>query len=245
MKNRTVICHFYNEEYLLPWWLNHHKNIFSHGLMINYGSTDSSIELIKKICPTWEIVDTRNEYFGAIEIDQEIQEYEKNIEGQRIVLNVTEFLVGNFSKIQNTNHDLLIGMASMVDAPDLDSVYPDIKKPLTSQRMWGQNPFKRLSSGARLLHSNKNIRYPVGRHYWNAVVTDDFMILRYKHSPWNDHFIKRKMQIAKKQPANDLARGWGIHHQLDKDGLGEEKLQYSKMSEDLSSIIKKYEYWSY
>jgi len=245
MKNRTVICHFYNEEYLLPWWLNHHKNIFSHGLMINYGSTDESVEIIKRLCPTWEIVDTRNEYFGAIEIDQEIQDYEKDIEGQRIVLNVTEFLIGNFSKIENTNADLLIGSASMVDGPNLNTEYPDTEQPLTSQRMWGQDPFKRLSSGARLLHSNQNIRYPIGRHYWNVPITDDFMILRYKHSPWNDHFIKRKMQIAGKQPASDLARGWGNHHQLDEAGLEEEKLTYFNTAEDLSSIIKKYEYWSY
>jgi hypothetical protein len=65
MKNKTIICHFYNEEYLLPWWLNHHKKIFNDGLMINYGSTDRSVELIKQICPTWKIVDTKNEYFGA------------------------------------------------------------------------------------------------------------------------------------------------------------------------------------
>lgn len=48
----TVISHFYNEEYLLPWWLNHHKNIFDNGILINYGSTDKSVEIIKSICPT-------------------------------------------------------------------------------------------------------------------------------------------------------------------------------------------------
>ena len=53
---KTVVTHFFNEEYLLPWWLEHHKKYFDHGVMIDYNSTDSSVEIIKKICPTWTIV---------------------------------------------------------------------------------------------------------------------------------------------------------------------------------------------
>ncbi|MCA3390648.1 MAG: glycosyltransferase family 2 protein, partial [Roseomonas sp.] len=39
---RSVICHFFNEAYLLPWWLKHHVPIFDHGVMIDHGSTDGS-----------------------------------------------------------------------------------------------------------------------------------------------------------------------------------------------------------
>ena len=72
---RTVITHFYNEEYLLPWWLNHHKKYFDHGIMIDYGSTDKSVEIIKEICPNWEIHNTKYEYFYAPWIEHEILEY--------------------------------------------------------------------------------------------------------------------------------------------------------------------------
>ena len=51
----TVISHIFNEEYLLPFWLENHKNMFDHGIIIDYCSTDSSVEIIKKYCPTWEL----------------------------------------------------------------------------------------------------------------------------------------------------------------------------------------------
>ena len=38
---------FYNEEYLLPWWLAHHTKLFDHGILINKGSTDRSVEICK------------------------------------------------------------------------------------------------------------------------------------------------------------------------------------------------------
>ena len=34
----TVICHFRNEEVLLPFWLRHHALLFDHGILIDYGS---------------------------------------------------------------------------------------------------------------------------------------------------------------------------------------------------------------
>jgi hypothetical protein len=90
--NITVLIHIYNEEYLLPFWLNHHKDIFEHGIIIDYNSTDSSLNICKKICPTWEIRQSRNEFFGAREIDAEVMDIEETINGFKIALNVTEFL---------------------------------------------------------------------------------------------------------------------------------------------------------
>ncbi len=87
----TVISHIYNEEYILPWWLEHHKKIFDHGIIIDYASTDRSLEIIKEICPTWEVVQSKNAEFNAMAVDVEVLEYERKIEGWRICLNVTEF----------------------------------------------------------------------------------------------------------------------------------------------------------
>ena len=50
----TVISHFYNEEYLLPWWLMHHTKLFDHGILINKGSTDRSAQISKRFAPYWE-----------------------------------------------------------------------------------------------------------------------------------------------------------------------------------------------
>jgi len=36
-----LFSHIYNEEYLLPFWLKHHKKIFDHGVIIDNFSTDN------------------------------------------------------------------------------------------------------------------------------------------------------------------------------------------------------------
>ncbi|MEW9106591.1 glycosyltransferase family 2 protein, partial [Paenibacillus sp.] len=50
---RILISHFYNEEYLLPWWLKHHAPLFDHGILINRGSTDRSVDICKQLVPHW------------------------------------------------------------------------------------------------------------------------------------------------------------------------------------------------
>ena len=62
---KTVIAHFYNEEFMMEWWLNHHLNLFDHGILINHKSTDRSVEIIRDIAPEWSILDTSLEFFSA------------------------------------------------------------------------------------------------------------------------------------------------------------------------------------
>ena len=88
----TLLTNVFNEEYLLPFWLHHHKDMFDEIIVIDYNSTDKSMEICKKICPECKIIKTRNEYFDAQEIDKEFMDIENTIEGIKIVLNTTEFL---------------------------------------------------------------------------------------------------------------------------------------------------------
>ena len=74
---KTLLCHFYNEEWMLPWFLNHHKQIFDHGIMIDYHSTDHSREIIREICPSWDIVTSRNIDFQADTIDIEVNDIDR------------------------------------------------------------------------------------------------------------------------------------------------------------------------
>jgi hypothetical protein len=30
---RLVVSHFFNESYLMPWWLKHHRETFDHGVI--------------------------------------------------------------------------------------------------------------------------------------------------------------------------------------------------------------------
>jgi len=136
---KTVICHFYNEEYLLPFWLNHHKHMFDKGIMINYHSTDRSVDIIKEICPDWDILETRNECFDAHKVDSEVELIEKTITGWRVVLNVTEFLIGDLDKNCNDS-DLscrFIPSALMICPEEKEGMYPDSDKLLCEQFTYG------------------------------------------------------------------------------------------------------------
>jgi hypothetical protein len=99
-KKVTVLTNIYNEEYMLPCWLEYHKNIFDHGIVIDWDSTDRSCEIIKRICPRWEIRRTNNlvngiPHWETIAADKEIMEIEKTVSGYKIFLNVTEWLITN------------------------------------------------------------------------------------------------------------------------------------------------------
>jgi hypothetical protein len=203
---KTIISHFYNEEYLLPWWLKHHKQFFDHGIMIDYHSTDNSVNIIKEICPTWEIVESKNLFFDSSDIDREVEEIEKRINGWRIVLNTTEFLVGDYKYIDNhDDNTILIGNYVFVDnkTENLDK-----DKPIYNQISFGYiehdaaQAFQTINLGNRpnrVLHTG-NLKYPIsgGRHYDGKVSTKDLAIFYYAYLLKNEQIIKRKLQIQNK-----------------------------------------------
>ena len=113
---KTIISHFYNEEYLLPWWLEHHRKYFDDGIMINYGSTDNSVNIIKEYCPNWKVIDSRNSSFSASSVDEEVMDIESNISGWKIALNTTEFLIGDYNSLNSsTSSEIYIPCFYFID----------------------------------------------------------------------------------------------------------------------------------
>jgi hypothetical protein len=212
---KTVLCHFFNEEHLLPWWLKHHKAIFDHGIMIDYASTDRSRDIIKEICPTWEIRPSRNEYFTPKAIDAEVMDIEATLTDWRICLNVTEFLYGNtdhlISKPGNKFQYMLANYV-FVDMEDLAKgpVHLFHDKPLHEQRCWGyfapdypnREPNFSLAHPNRLNRAMHNFTIPYfddGRHYPDTDhMFDDLAIFYYGHADISEAGIKRKEQIQTK-----------------------------------------------
>ena len=182
---KTLLCHFYNEEYMLPWFLNHHTQIFDHGVMIDYHSTDRSVEIIKEICPTWDIVTSRNPNFQADNIDTEVMDIERDIEGWKICLNVTEQMIGDYSILDARPQQLLLPSVFMVDCDRELAVTQD--RPLYEQKFNGfsfkDSPQAFLERRSRSIH-NIPVYYPPqstpecmapGRH-WNTYNTDQLVI---------------------------------------------------------------------
>ena len=90
----TVICHVFNEEYMLPFWLEHHRRIFDHGIIIDYHSTDATVAIVQRICPEWTVRTSRNARFDAAETDREVMDVEAELPAGsiKVALNVTEFV---------------------------------------------------------------------------------------------------------------------------------------------------------
>lgn len=214
---KTILSHFYNEEYLLPWWLNHHKQYFDQGILIDYHSTDKSVEIIKEICPHWTVVTTRNAWFDAQLVDQEISDYEATVEGWKIALNTTEFLHGDFSLLDNakSQSQILIPSLMIIDNPEKEN-YPDINEPLHKQ-IKTKLPYNVEHRRLRSLH-NFNVSYHVGRHFMGNY-SSDFTIYYYGFAPYNEKVLNRKLQIQNKIPESDKALGHGKQHLTDKEKL--------------------------
>jgi hypothetical protein len=212
--NATVLCHFYNEEYLLPFWLKHHRSIFTHGIMIDYHSTDKSVEIIKELCPTWEIRTTKNEMFDAYLVDKEVMEIENTLSGFKIVLNVTEFIIAKTDF--NLTNDLCIGMKSYTALSDFKNPENEVEFINNIQRVCYKS-----DRGYRVIHSYQNGNYSVGRHFSNhpTTLSKDMYILWCGFYPWNDETLKRKCQIKDKIPESDKICGRGFHHLWNKEQM--------------------------
>lgn len=238
---KTIISHFYNEEYLLPWWLNHHKKYFDRGIMIDYNSTDKSTEIIKAICPDWEIIATKNSHFDAGLIDREVEEIEKEVKGWRVVLNTTEFIVGHFKELSDAaeEKDILIPAYIMTDSKQTQFTHPDPNLDLVKQRQHGASFREHFNFKHARKMSNYFSAYPLGRHY-NRYNTDSFRILWYGFSPMNDELLKRKLQIQNKMSDQEKQSGLGSHHLTNRESLIRQFQDWQTKSIDLSDEIEQF-----
>lgn len=243
----TVISHFYNEEYLLPNWLKHHKKIFDHGILIDYASTDNSVQIIKELCPEWDIVNSKNEYFDAVSLDIEVQEIEQSIKGTRMVLNTTEFLVGDKSLVREYQEEFQLIVPSIV-AVDWAFDNFDKSRNILDQITYGIMYDKNFAiRRGRSIH-NFNLIYPTGRHF-ESYSTDQLCVIWMGYFPMTEETINRKLQIQNKISDIDKRSGLGKEHHNFGAGLKREDVianwqsmisQSDNISEKLKDLFNEF-----
>lgn len=238
----TLISHFYNEELLLPFWLDHHLRMFDHGILINYKSTDASLSIIRKMAPRWEVRNSENEHFDAFKCDNEVMKIEGKIDGWKIALNTTEFIVNrNLHKSLAETEDVFPGIigfttgaAIVVDRPE------DVGKPLTSeplifQRHYGWHDPPACGSRHRFIHRAKHGFYSLGRHHTqhtDVYYNPDIYTCWYGWCPY-PQVKKRKLQIQTKIPPYHRGSGIGKEHEIDEPELDRVFDINSKLAVDL------------
>lgn len=96
-----LLSSFYNEEFLLPYWIKHHAKLFDYAVLIDYNSTDSSLDIIRELAPTnWIVLKTNTSQFTSRDSDAEFMRIESNYPDRwKIVLTIGEFLVVTRDKL--------------------------------------------------------------------------------------------------------------------------------------------------
>jgi len=235
---KTLLCHFRNEEYLLPWWLDHHKKIFDRAIMFDYHSTDRSREIIKAHWPEAEIYTSRNMELIPTDVDREIIDAERFIDGWKLCLNVTEHLVGDYSilDLDETQYDaqtqINIPVMMFIDR-DRENDNLDQTIPLYEQKKDGFTWRDFDARMCRALH-NHRLEYGCGRHY-NPPTTDQLAIFYYGWSPLN------KVAMDRKLSQGDLMPDWvvqGRHHTYPREVREQEYENWLKYTRDISEDIR-------
>lgn len=212
---KTLVSHFYNEEYLLHWWLNHHKNIFDHGILINYQSTDNSVKVIKEICPTWTIIPSRFDDFGAEALDIQVSDVESLLHGWRVTLTTTEFLVGDINNIPYYPHDtnLIIPCTAFFDWNPSGSLQKNINLWDQINTVIDHNSPQRMRPPRSMHNYHMGYAGRTGRHFaYNEANCSSLKILHFGHSISSPEMLQRRLQIQHRIPESDKNKHYGHTH---------------------------------
>lgn len=223
----VLITHFYNEELLLPYWINHHASMFDHVILIDYNSTDKSNEIISRYAPSnWKVIKSKNTNFDANLVDQEVRSVEKSFPDHmwRLTLTITEFLVWPTMKhdLEDCKINCMKIQALNITGDDNVPLVSDL--PLVQQRACFALTGQDYSRYIHKYTNNIDRLYLVGRHTINInwISPKNGMLFKYIYSPWPE-ILPRKLQIAPRQPISDIIYQLGLHHQVTKEKMIEDK----------------------
>ena len=229
----TVLKNVYNEEFLLPFWLEHHRTIFDHGIVFDWGCTDRSMEIVREMCPTWEIrkaIDShpsmRLEKFDALENDVLFMHAEMKLNGYKIVLNTTEFLVSS-KPIREYIADEPNRCYPLQSCVALST--KDVQSPKTLREFFdGVERVEMKSRKWRTLHSYYHGQYSLGRHEITLFPFEipTAYILWCAEYPWNPAVLQRGLQITEKIPESDYEKQISYHHRYTADQRNEVRLRH-------------------
>jgi YD repeat-containing protein len=235
----TLISHFWDEEFLLPYWLRHHYPLFDHGVLLDYASADRSRDIIRQLAPRWEVRASANAWFDAQDCDREVMAAEREASGWKVVLNTTEFLLADdLARLVRHRERDRPGVAGIWPF-DLTMVDPVAERdravtaaPLYLQKYWGYH-----SGGgrSRLLHRQPDGRYVPGRHASGVtpkVLDEALFVLWFGWCPIR-YVRERKLRIQTRVSPRDRAIGLGHHHFVSPERLEQLYLHEAGKAYDL------------
>lgn len=229
-----LLSHVYNESFLMPYFCKHYINQCDHAVIVDYASTDNTLDIVRSLCPKWEIRQSKNKEFDASECDEEINDIEQEFKDcWKFCFNTTEFLFHyNIRELLNEAYRLnnnVLGFKThginMVENPLHEEGGLD-DRPLVLQRHYGYaevGPLE-IRSRSRTIHrSNDRVYEPSGGRHRGTINAQLFdppiYLLWFGYSPWNRQMIDRKLQIQNRISGRDKIWKRGIEHICDEREL--------------------------
>lgn len=239
----NIITHFYNEEYLLPFWIDWYKRLPINSVtLIDYDSTDKSYDIVKEQAPDhWNLIKSRNSDFCAIACDQEVMEIEEKIDGWKMTLNTTEFLMlplgvneylnqlaNNESLPNHWNKDFLFCQSVGIvggenqNPKNMKDFFSGFSKGYITYPPVSHIPkpaqINTIARSDRILHKASHGHYESGRHNsrlvekGSEIASNNIFVAWAGYYPWNEKTINRKLQIKNRIPAHNIKHGMGSQH---------------------------------
>jgi len=238
-RRRVVLySHTYNEEILIPYWIQHHAHMFDRAYIFDYASTDSTVELIKRLAPSsWTVIESSNTDFSAGDVDKEIMQMEALCDDcWKVALTTTEFLVHEDLRSELANRDAQSSNSRCIKLPMVTMVDDGKKQLLKHKSLISQKSIFALAVHksmftaprhyVRYLHNlgKGEYSYGPGRHALKTEkniecdLSHNAIILKYKFSPWPE-VRERLAQIGSRIPLEDEKLGRGVQHTLLKNDV--------------------------
>ncbi|GAB5352996.1 hypothetical protein AAMO2058_000000700 [Amorphochlora amoebiformis] len=229
-REMLMVSHFFNEEFLMPYFIRHHAPMFDRAVLLDYGSNDNSVDILKREAPSsWVVVTPNSTVFNAWEVDREVEYWEKTRPlDWKIALTTTEFLLHPDLRADvATKHVSRQGYVSRFPAVMIcgsDDINVTRFRSLPEQRsVWngGVRGMRFGNNYRRFIHAGiRQIRYynrgrhvmfrnvdAVGPKFWDGLG----VVLKFSWTPWPE-VRSRKLQIGSRIPTQDRKARFGIQH---------------------------------
>jgi hypothetical protein len=222
LKKIGLVSHIYNEELLLPTWLEWHKPLVDYMYLIDHSSTDRSVSIIKELAPEAKIITSWVPDYDASGVDRQVSEVEHLMKEEVapdwiISLNTSEFL---FTPNLREKLECLSTLAPDIQAFGMRSVVLVDKEENNSLDLldhnWGYVDFENGVNGSRrwrYIHNWLWGNYHLGRHGTALTHTHcpELLILYAQFMPF-PLCKERKAQQGDRRSDHDKAVGNGHQH---------------------------------
>jgi hypothetical protein len=243
MLNITLYTICYNEEIIIPFFIEHYKKFVNKIVVYDNYSTDNSRKILSSYTDINIIIkdyDSQNQIRDDLYLEIKNNCWKEDNSDFVIICDMDEFIYSenliDFFNL-NSNYDAFIPYGYEM----VSDVLPDVKNlNIFSQIGYGV-PFTNYSKLCIFKPNKvKEINYEAGCHYNDIIPKNlliynqtDLKLLHYKHLNLN-YVINKHLNYKERLSINNIEQNWGVHYTWDELKITEE---FTKLIKNKTKII--------